>query len=748
MIGLLFAVLCGLAIVGLIGAMRMSEVARWRRELVAYRLRFPRGLKVAQLVAWLSSLPPWSRSAMSSVGFEVIATAAGIEHRLLIHSSRVESSLAQLQAALPGLRLELLEGDGAAPPVDLAAELRLTSRVFPLAVERAEASSAAILASLLPLRSREVLRLQWLVRSAPLPSVPGRRGPSAAWLDTDGVADSEQLWGLRAKQAEPLLQAVGRMGVVAATPARRRQLLGRVRAALSVMDAPGARVRPSWVPSWLVVGRLSRRSLPLFPWPMLLNAREAAGLMGIPLGDVELPGLSLGAARQLPAPMGSLTSGVLVAESDHPGTPGRGLRLRTEDRLQHLHVMGPTGVGKSTLLASLALQDIAAGRGVVVVDPKRDLVESILARVPERRLDDVVVLDPVDVERPVGLNVLGGGGATMAAELASEQVLGIFRELFADSWGPRTDDVLRAGLRTLTATRAANGSRFTLCELPELLGDPGFRRFVLGQGSVPESLRAFWSWFEAISEAERAVVIAPSLNKLRAFTTRTPIRLMVGQSEGFDLLRVFTERKIVLVPLSAGELGRPAAQLLGALTVASLWQVIRARTAIPVSRRHPVFVYLDEFQDVVRLPLDVADLLAQSRSLGVGLTLAHQHLDQLPRELRSAVLGTLRSRLVFQLGHEDARALERGFAPALSASDLSALEAYHVALRPAHRGQVLRAVTGRTRELAPATLCPGVVTRLSRGVFGVPRAEVEAGLRERLVGGTSSVPLGRKRSGP
>ena len=201
---------------------------------------------------------------------------------------------------------------------------------------------------------------------------------------------------------------------------------------------------------------------------------------------------------------------------------------------------------------------------------------------------------------------------------------------------------------TLTHTRAVDGSLFTLVELPELLLDPAFRGFVTSQLTVPETVRGFWASFEALSEADRAQVIGPSLNKLRSFTTRTALRLMLGQSEGMRLDEVFTQRRIILVSLPKGILGAETTALVGSLVMAGLWQATLARAGVPAEQRHPVMVYLDEFQDFLRLPVDLADMLAQARGLGVGLVLAHQYLGQLSAAVRTAVLGTVRTQIAFQ----------------------------------------------------------------------------------------------------
>ena len=253
------------------------------------------------------------------------------------------------------------------------------------------------------------------------------------------------------------------------------------------------------------------------------------------------------------------------------------------------------------------------------------------------------------------------------------------------------------------------------------------------------------SGFASASPVERNQAMAPVLNKVRAFTMRTPMRLMLGQSEGFGLRRILSEKKVVLVPLSAGELGRPAAELLGSLIVAALWQTIRSRTQVAPGERHPVMVHLDEFQDVLRLPVDLGDLLAQARGLGAGLTLAHQHLSQLPTDVRAAVRSTARSQISFQLASDDARVVARDFEPSLQAADLMGLDAFHFVMRPFASGQVIRPVSGRTLPLDSGHDQAEHLRTLSRDRFGVERREVEAGCEARLGGRTVGPPVGRRR---
>jgi hypothetical protein len=234
-----------------------------------------------------------------------------------------------------------------------------------------------------------------------------------------------------------------------------------------------------------------------------------------------------------------------------------------------------------------------------------------------------------------------------------------------------------------------------------------------------------------LSETERNQVIGPVLNKLRAFTLKTPLRLLLGQSTGFDLNTIFTQRKIVLCPLSRGLLGPETAELLGSLLMASIWQLALGRVRIPVERRRPVWLYADEFQETVRLPIDLADTLAQARGLGLGLILAHQHLGQLSDNLKTAIMGTARTQLAFQLDYDDAAALSRSFAP-LTGDDLMGLERFEVAARLCVDGRTLSPVTLSTLALPEPTSDAAALIASSQQQYGTARAEVEAALLARI----------------
>lgn len=720
----------------LAAGVRVWEEHRWQVSLTALGLRLPTEVDTEQAGRWVGtlagmtgsswwpgSIPRWWPLGMARwpVILELVATGRGIQHVLVVPSGMVGQVLGSLAAVMPGVRADELPHyvHSPIPRWRIAQELRLTGTRQLLDTRRAADTARQILAVLQPLNSGEQIRIQWIIAGA-RPSWHVRRDDPRHDKEYPPTAKI-----LRWRTAQPILTATCRICIATGTRARARRLLAGVCAALRGMNALGAYVACRRLhPRCWTARRANRRGLALVRWPFTLTSPELGALLGL-VSSHDLAGLPGAIARTLPPSPATPTGGLILATSNHPGTT-RLLCLQPEDRLRHLWIAGPTGVGKSTLLANLISHDIHRGYGVIALDARGDLITDVLARIPDDRAADVMVLDPTATDHPLGFNPLTG----QHKELAAGFVLHVPHSIYHDSWGPRTADVLRASLLTLTHTKAPTGGAYTLCELPELLTNPGFRRRITTQPSLPAGVGDFWRWYEALSDRERLHVIAPVLNKLRAFTLSTPLRLMLGGSGGLDFTQVFGKRRIVLVPLKKGLLGAETAALIGSLIVAGVWQATLARAAIPAGQRHPVWLYLDEFQDVVRLPIDLGDMLAQARGLGLGLTLAHQYLSQLSPEIRAAVLGTARSQVVFQLEHDDAKHLAPRFAP-LSAQDLTGLGAFDIALRPCVGGSTLGPVTGHTYPLPPPTGDPEQLATASRARYGQPRQHIEAQLAAR-----------------
>jgi len=628
---------------------------------------------------------------------------------------------------------------------NLAGELAISHRQRPLATDQPAAVSGAILASLQPLEQGEQMQLQWVAT----PTAPASAEASSwrgLWellglAPRRGQAVRNDAKAAQAKRSTPIFQVAGRLGVVAARPERARQLLRGLSSAFHLANGPGVHLYRRRLPSRLSAWRLQRRAVTIVDYPCPLNARELAMLVGFPLGSPHLPGLQLGGCRPLAPSADIPSSGRVVARASFPGAE-RDLALSVTDSLAHLHVLGPTGTGKSTLLLNLIARDMQAGHGVVVIDPTGDLVSDALDRVPADRVEQVTVLDPTD-DPVVGLNVLAA--AHQRPELVVEQVVSLFHSLYRASWGPRTDDILRSALLTLVAAPMP----VTLCEVPLLLTDPGFRRRLVSRLDEPIALEPFWGWYEGLSPAERAQAIGPVSNKLRAFLLRRRLRNVLGQAEPpLDFDRVLAEQRILLVSLPKGLLGEEAAALIGSLVVAQLWQAVQRRAALDPHDRHPVFAYIDEVQDFLHLENDVGNFLAQARKLGLGLTLAHQHLGQLSPALRQGVLANARSRVVFQLAAADAQVVAKEWAPHISAEDLRALGPREVVVALVTGARVAPPATAVTPPAPPVTGQGSVARAASRRRYGQDSAAVEAAIRARHAAGGDDGDLGRQPRRP
>lgn len=395
------------------------------------------------------------------------------------------------------------------------------------------------------------------------------------------------------------------------------------------------------------------------------------------------------------------------------------LSISPGDSLEHTHLIGPTGSGKSTAMQHLILADIKAGRSVLVIDPKADLVNDLLARIPEERTADVVVIDPSDCI-PVGFNPLALKNYHNKA-LIADAILSVLKELWRDSWGVRIQDILSAALLTLVEIDGA-----TLLWLPPLLTDENFRRKITSGVKDKVALQPFWAQFEALSELQRRQQIEPVLNKLRQFLLRPGLRNVLGQAHPkFSLNDLFLQRKIVLVPLNKGIVGGETARLLGSLIVGLTWTLALSRANIPPERRHIVSVYIDELQDYLSLPTDLSDALAQARGLGVGMTLAHQYRDQLPTEIRAGIDANCRNKIVFGLNAKDAKDMA-AMAPELTAEDFMALPRYQVYTSFQQGGRNVGWVQSKTLPPTPALRDPVELRALSMETCGVPAEDVEA----------------------
>ncbi len=348
--------------------------------------------------------------------------------------------------------------------------------------------------------------------------------------------------------------------------------------------------------------------------------------------------------------------------------------IKHGDRFSHMYLLGRTGTGKTTLIETMALQDIHAGRGVCVIDPHGDLVRRLKARIPEHRQRDLFWFDAPDPASPYGYNPLRKVSPHLVP-LAASGLLDAFHKIWKHEWGVRMEHMLRNALLALLEYGDA-----TLPDVLRIFSDVKFRRSVLAKCTNVQ-VRAFWEGeFPKLNPRYRQESIAPIQNKIGAFLADPRLyRMLTKPEQDIRLRSVMDSGKIFLVNLAKGSLGDDTAGLLGALLVSSMALAAFSRIDTPEERRPDFFLYLDEFQNFTTL--SVASMVSEMRKFRVGLTLANQHLAQLEPEVRHAVMGNAGTLMVFRIGAEDADLIAKEMAPKFLPEDLVGLPNFTIYLR-------------------------------------------------------------------
>ena len=363
--------------------------------------------------------------------------------------------------------------------------------------------------------------------------------------------------------------------------------------------------------------------------------------------------------------------------------------IKQDDRLAHIYTIGKTGTGKSTLLETMIREEISNGEGLALFDPHGDLIERVLAWMPERRKKDVIYFNVPNAAQPLGFNPLAGVPAAKRA-LAASNMLEAFKKIWADSWGPRLEHIFRNSLLLLL-----DQPQPTLADVLRLFDDRAFRKNAAGRVHNPR-VRDFWlREYERYPARFQIEAISPIQNKVGAFLSNPILNNIVTQPRSsFNLREVMDDGRILLVNLAKGKIGEDAAGLLGALLVSQLGLAALSRADIPEADRRDFFAYLDEFQSFTSLSL--ATMLSELRKYRVGLILAHQYLSQLDPQVQDAILGSVGTIIAFRVGPADAEILEKEFYPQFGAADLVSLSNYQIYLKLMIDGSVSEPFSAET----------------------------------------------------
>ncbi len=383
--------------------------------------------------------------------------------------------------------------------------------------------------------------------------------------------------------------------------------------------------------------------------------------------------------KVLPAPINIPEEGVLMGHNVHRGYK-KEIRFQRKDRSRHHYIIGKSGSGKSALLSFMARQDIRNGEGVCVVDPHGDLVEDILKYIPKERVKDVIIFDPSDQERPMGLNMLDAK-TTSEMDLISSQATEIFIKLFGDEiFGPRIQHYFRNACLTLMEDEEEGA---TLIDIPRIFTDDSFLKYKVKKIKNPV-VKSFWqNEYANTGDRERQEMIPYFSSKFGPFITNSIMRNTIGQRKSaFNFRKVMDEGKILLIKLSKGEIGDLNTQLLGLVIISKIQMAAMSRTDIPEEKRKEFFLYVDEFQNFATDSF--CSILSEARKYHLNLIMAHQYINQLittkygvtSTQIRDAVFGNVGTLCSFKVGADDAEYLAKEYAPLLTEQDVIGISNY------------------------------------------------------------------------
>ena len=408
-------------------------------------------------------------------------------------------------------------------------------------------------------------------------------------------------------------------------------------------------------------------------------------------------------------------------------TDSRGRRtpfgIKEKDRSRHMYVIGKTGMGKSTLLENMAIQDIKNGHGLCFVDPHGKTADLLLDYVPENRIKDVLYFAPFDMDFPVSFNIMEDVGPDKR-HLVVNGLMATFEKIWVDAWSARMAYILQ---NTLLALLEYPDS--TLLGVNRMLVDKEYRKLVVSNVTDP-SVKSFWvDEFAKYTDRYTQEATPAIQNKVGQFASNPLIRNIIGQSKStFDLRRLMDEKKIIIVNLSKGKVGEGNANLLGSMFITKIYLAAMSRadvTETELQKLPNFYLYVDEFQSFANKSF--ADILSEARKYKLNLTLAHQYIEQMEEEVSAAVFGNVGTMAVFRVGAFDAEFLEKEFAPAIMAEDLVNLGIYQIYIKLMIDGVTsspFSAVTIPPIERQPESYREQVIEH-SRATFARPRLLVE-----------------------
>jgi len=402
--------------------------------------------------------------------------------------------------------------------------------------------------------------------------------------------------------------------------------------------------------------------------------------------------------------------------------------IKLDDRRRHIYILGKTGMGKTSLLVNMAVQDILAGRGIGFIDPHGEAAEEILHYIPSHRINDVVYFNPADIEYPIAFNVMEKVSPEHR-HLVASGLMGVFKKIWPDVWSARMEYILNNTILALLEY-----PNTTLLAINRMLADPEYRKKVVERVTDPV-VKSFWiNEFAKYTQRYEVEATAAIQNKVGQFISNPLIRNIIGQVKSkIDMRKVMDEGKILIANLSKGKIGEDNSRLLGALLVTKLQLAAMSRVDVPEEKRRDFFLYVDEFQNFATEAF--VSILSEARKYRLALTLANQYLGQLDEmtptgkstRIREAIFGNVGTIIVFRVGAEDALFLEKEFYPEVTAQDLINLPKYNIFIKLMVEGITTPPFSAKTLPPLekPEKTNFDTIIKVSRERYGIKREIIE-----------------------
>lgn len=393
--------------------------------------------------------------------------------------------------------------------------------------------------------------------------------------------------------------------------------------------------------------------------------------------------------------------------------------IKQEDRFGHIYCIGKTGTGKSTLLQSMAIDDIKQGNGLCIIDPHGDIAENILNYIPKERINDVLYFNLQDESFPIGFNPFQAVHPQYHHLVASGLIV-TFKKIWNDSWGPRLEYILRNSILTLLDYPNA-----TLLDIQPLLTDYYFRNKVLTYSKNTQIISFWQNEFDKYPPQLKSEATAPILNKVGIFFSSSILRNIIGQKRSsFKMREIMNQKKILICNLSKGAIGEDVSALLGSMIVTAIQLEALYRATQDITERIPFYLYVDEMQSFVSLSF--ADILSEARKYKLSLFLTHQYIHQIDERIRSAIFGNVGTVIAFRVGAEDAAYLAKEFHPEIQADDLIRQERFSMYIKLMIDGATSKTFSAKTIPLQPYTQSyKEYILQHSREKYGMQREVIE-----------------------